>query len=122
MVCLCFVYPRVVTFNKSLEFGIPKNWLLKKLKKDIGPKDYKMWMDNNLLDIQFDPSIIEDDEFKNRFQVIYNFMKTNSSSIDGDDEMGEIFNSSKGSGTISKTIIKYGDDGEKVIKKTIVGK
>ena len=49
MVCLCFVYPRVVTFNKSLEFGIPKNWLLKKLKKDIGPKDYKMWMDNNLL-------------------------------------------------------------------------
>lgn len=122
MVCLCFVYPRVVTFNKSLELGIPKNWLLKKLKKDIGPKDYKMWMDNNLLDIQFDPSIIEDDEFKNRFEILNNFIKNNSISIEGDDEMGEIFNSSKGGSIISKTIIKYGDDGEKVIKKTIVGK
>ena len=42
------VMPRVSYLHNALEIGIPKNWLCKKIKKELGDKDFKLWQKYNL--------------------------------------------------------------------------
>lgn len=46
---ISLVFPRVLAYNKALSMGLPKNWLHKQLKKDLGEMEFKIWLDNNLL-------------------------------------------------------------------------
>ena len=38
-----FILPRAVAFRKAKMFGIPKKILYKKIKKDLGGVDFKIW-------------------------------------------------------------------------------
>ncbi|WP_458405862.1 hypothetical protein [Methanobrevibacter sp.] len=44
------ISPRIEAFNHAIARGIPRNWLIKKLKKDLGPADYKIWDKHGLID------------------------------------------------------------------------
>lgn len=50
MLELGMIYPRVAAYSKAEAMGIPRNWLHKKIKKDLGAVDYKIWKKNGLLD------------------------------------------------------------------------
>ena len=48
------ILPRVTAYKSALKIGIPQKWLDKKLKKDIGLTDYKIWKKHQLLDKEYD--------------------------------------------------------------------
>ena len=56
------VFPRVIAYKKSLEMGIPKNWLYKKFKKELGSKDFKIWEKHDILNKTDLHSIVIDEE------------------------------------------------------------
>lgn len=37
------IVPRVIAFNHAKAIGFPKNWLYKKLKKELGAKEFAIW-------------------------------------------------------------------------------
>lgn len=43
------ILPRVAAFRKASEFGVPDKFLRKKLKKDLGSADYRIWERNDIL-------------------------------------------------------------------------
>ena len=72
---LAVVLPRVVSYNKGLEIGIPKNWLLKQIKKDIGIKDFTIWQQNDIFQKDYEKHINIDDEEMNS-EKISNFLNS----------------------------------------------
>jgi len=46
------ILPRLIAFNKASDLGMSKKWLIKKLKKDLGMKDFNIWKNNGLIDLK----------------------------------------------------------------------
>ena len=44
------ILPRVMAINHAIDLGVPKNKLHKKLKKDIGLDEYKIWKKTGIID------------------------------------------------------------------------
>ena len=78
---LCIIIPRVMAVSKASSIGIPKKWLLKKLKKEIGVEDYKIWMKNNILDLDFQNISFEGKEESEILEKLKKFFNEKTSSI-----------------------------------------
>ena len=78
---LCVIIPRVMAVSKAASIGIPKKWLHKKLKKDIGVEDYKIWMKNNILDLDFENVSFEGKEGSEILEKLKKFFNEKTSSI-----------------------------------------
>lgn len=44
------ILPRVMAFNRAVHMGVPKNRALKVIKKELGSKEYDIWIKYGLLD------------------------------------------------------------------------
>ena len=53
------ILPRVLAIRKALNFGIPQKFLNKKLKKDLGATDYRIWEKHDILNQKME--FLEDD-------------------------------------------------------------
>ena len=51
--------PRIMAYQCSKSLGIPKNWLNKQLKKEIGPSEFKIWEKHDVLNLDFEYLNIE---------------------------------------------------------------
>ena len=90
---LGIITPKTMAINRALGLGIPKNKLMKKLKKDIGAKDFRIWEEYGIINssnshVQLDTKEIDHEEaldllkkseflkhcYGNRDPEIYNLM------------------------------------------------
>lgn len=64
------IIPRIVGYHCSQSIGIPKNWLNKQIKKEIGPAEFKIWEKHNILNLEIgylkidSPEGIDEDKLK----------------------------------------------------------
>lgn len=49
---LGIIIPRLIAFNEASDMGASRKWLIKKLKKDLGSKDFKIWQEHGLIDFK----------------------------------------------------------------------
>ena len=45
---IAMVIPRIASYNHAKDLGVPKNWLCKKIRKELGVKDFKLWQKYDL--------------------------------------------------------------------------
>lgn len=120
------IYPRIQAYNKAIDLGIPRNWLQKQLKKDLGLVDYKIWDKHGLISEEYFNYFNLDGEDVD-VEKLMSIMKSSShtKSIEKDDDpelfnfMRKVFNSSKKQ---SMEIINLSKDNIKVSRKGTVGK
>ncbi|MBQ2636317.1 MAG: hypothetical protein IJG09_06430 [Methanobrevibacter sp.] len=43
------IIPRAMAINHAKDMGVPKNWLYKKLKKELGSAEFKIWDENGFI-------------------------------------------------------------------------
>ena len=114
---LNLVVPILIGYHHSLELGIPRNWLLKQIKKEIGSVDYKIWEKHNMFDKDITKiKIFEGEEAE---QIIDSIK--NSDLITSENQINDplkFFESIMGNNKIKKTVITT--DGS-VVKKEIIG-
>ena len=60
---LTIITPKTMAINRALGLGIPKNKLLKKLKADIGARDFKIWQKYGIIEHNNGPVNLDDVEF-----------------------------------------------------------
>ena len=120
------IYPRIQAYNKAIKMGIPRNWLQKQLKKDLGLEDYKIWDRHGLMSEEYFNYFNLDEEDVDGEKIL-KIMKnsTPTRTIDKDenpelyDFMRKAFNSGQKQ---SMDIINFSKENNKVSKKGIVGK
>ena len=120
---LAVVLPRVVSYNKGLELGIPKNWLFKQIKKDIGIKDYKIWQKHEILEKDYEKHIAIDEEDMNSEKLsnfINNLNHIKTTEIDKNSEEYKIIKDSFYENDYIESNISF-NSGIKVFKREIVG-
>ena len=49
-----FIIPRILSYKRAEDVGIPTKWLNKKLKKNLGITDYKLWVKHDILNLKLD--------------------------------------------------------------------
>jgi hypothetical protein len=84
---MVFILPRVMVMNKGKTMGIDSKVLLKRLKKDIGSADFKIWQENDVLNMEMSCININDDDAIDAEKVIRMLRKSklfNVKSIDED--------------------------------------
>ena len=84
---MVFILPRVMVMNKGKTMGIDRKVLLKRLKKDIGSADFKIWQENDVLNMEMSCININDDDAIDAEKVIRMLRKSklfNVKSIDED--------------------------------------
>ena len=120
------IYPRIQAYNKAIKMGIPRNWLQKQLKKDLGLEDYKIWDRHGLMSEEYFNYFNLDEEDVDGEKIL-KIMKnsTPTRTIDKDenpelyDFMRKAFNCGQKQ---SMDIINFSKENNKVSKKGIVGK
>lgn len=90
---LSIISPRVIAINKALSLGIPRNKLMKRLKEDIGSKDFKIWQKYGIIENQKEKLIDLSEENIDRERILN--IVNNSASVKrfysgGDPEMFEL--------------------------------
>jgi hypothetical protein len=124
---LGMVFPRVVAYNKALSVGLPKNWLNKQLKKDLGADDFKIWQDNDILTqcdvkcIRIDGDEVDEDKI---MSIIENFKFTKAIKKDENQDAFEFMKKAFwGNKKFSQSFIDISSekDIEKKNKKEIMG-
>ena len=109
------ILPRIITVRKALEIGIPKKWVFKKLKKEIGPKDFKIWMDKDIVNDDFVEimELCEEDDDKPGF--LKKFLNVKKVALDVDGESSYLDRDPQ------MTIINFTNGGESSGDKVVVG-
>lgn len=75
------IYPRVLAYRHAESAGVPEKWLIKKLKKDLGSVDYKIWLKHDLLNIKIDDidaEVVIDEEKVEKFFKNSEILKSSS--------------------------------------------
>lgn len=62
MLELGMIYPRIQAYNRAIKNDVPRNWLHKKLKKDLGAADYKIWEKHGILTEDYSNQLNIEDE------------------------------------------------------------
>ena len=117
MIEIGIVFPRVVAYKKSLEMGIPKNWLYKKFKKDLGSKDFKIWEKHDILNKTDLNSIVVSDE---KYKKYINKLANNHSFIKITGKQKKIFENEILKNHVSTET--FMEDGSLKVKRVVVGK
>ena len=91
------ILPRIMAFNKAANLGVPEKWLHKQIKKELGSKDYQIWVKNGIF------------SFKDS-----DFLTTDG---DGIDET-KMLNILKNSDFINVTTVKSGNNSIESVKKS----
>lgn len=83
------VLPRVFAFRSASSFGIPKKFLKKKLKKDLGSTDYKIWQKYDVINmkmefVESDGMTIDEEKVRDILEnsEFFNFRHVKNKSID----------------------------------------
>ena len=120
------IYPRIQAYSKAIDLGIPRNWLLKQLKKDLGLADYKIWDRHGLIsEDYFNYFNLDEDEVDGEkiLKIMQNSTPTKTIEKDEDPElfdfMRRVYYSRQNQ---SMDIIDFSKENIKVSKKEIVGK
>ncbi len=59
---LGILLPRIVGYQQARSLDVPKNWLYKQIKKDIGSEEFKIWQKHGLLNQEIEYFDFEGDE------------------------------------------------------------
>lgn len=125
---LSIISPRVIAINKALSLGIPRNKLMKRLKEDIGSKDFKIWQKYGIIENQKEKLIDLSEENIDRERILN--IVNNSASVKrfysgGDPEMFELIKKAiRGNTKISASYLDISGKQEEnqKIKDEILGK
>lgn len=120
------ILPRQAAYSSALDMGIPKNWLIKQVKKDLGAADYNIWEKHNLLDV---------DEFNTYNLVDENISEDKLKSLIDEAQMAISFNKDEqpefyrfmkkvllASQKHSQSAMELSKSNVKVTKKVVMGK
>ena len=87
---LGIIIPRIMAYHYSKSLGVPKNWLNKQLKKEMGAKEFKIWEKYNILDMEVDyinidnPSDVDEEKLRNLLknsEFVKAYFKDNDSEV-----------------------------------------
>ena len=115
VVTMTLIVPRVITIRKALDIGIPRTWIFKKLKKDIGPKDFKIWMDRDIISMDFGEIIDLRENYGDDSVFINEFINVKEI-LTGNDEKSSLSDRNS-----QMRIINFTDDGENRADDVVVG-
>lgn len=120
---LAIITPKTMAINRALGLGIAKNKLLKKLKSDIGVKDFKIWQEHGIIDKNHSYIQLGDEEFNHEeaWEIIKKseFLKCCYSNDDPD--VFQLMKKAARSNAKSLHEISNCEDAEK-LKNEIIGK
>ena len=89
---LTVIVPRVELYKKSLIMGISKNWLLKKLRKNLGSQDFSIWKKHDILNSVYIEKIKIDENNVDIERLINFFKNFNFSQVIDKKDDPEAFN------------------------------
>ncbi len=115
-----FIIPRVMSYKKAENAGIPTKWLNKQLKKNLGITDYKLWLKHDILNQKMDymddsGDYIDEEKIK---KVIEDSDFFDINIKEGEDEDGENEKDGKTNPMITISVI----DNPKSLSKPAIGK
>lgn len=121
------IVSRLMAFKHAMTLGVPKNQLVKKLKKDIGVKDFKIWDERGLFDME-NINVIEIDEDDYDEEKIMGLVK-NSEFVrccrknDDPETFNFLKKAFKGNTNFSNSTVHLtARGGDEVTKKQVLGK
>ena len=117
------IFPRVIGFHHAKASGAPKNWLYKRIKKDLGTKEYEIWDENNFIEkIDYNNLEIDDDVDRQKIKNIFRNSDFVRSGFD--DEDSEVFDFFKKAiiGSLSTPVSPVSVSRKEYCKGEIIGK
>ncbi|WP_458453069.1 hypothetical protein [Methanobrevibacter sp.] len=122
MLELGVIYPRIEAYNRAVERGISRNWLHKKLKKDLGAADFRIWEKHGILSEDYHNRFNLEDEDVDGEKIMKLMNNTASTTVIDKDSDPELYDFFKKIFSAIQNHSKSLVDNVKISKKEIMSK